>query len=131
MQEPSELQEPPVKDEDAAHPIARGWRQTLRDIVNALGEGDYALARGVQFVAPVPAATADQIRRYIADYGETLAELPDDTWKTSVSQWVGTHWDVLVDLWTIESGVSDMVLNTRVLEVDNAFRFEIVSVHVP
>lgn len=42
-----------------------------------------------------------------------------------------SHWDVLVDLWTVESGASDLVLFARVFEVENGFRFEIASVHVP
>jgi hypothetical protein len=121
----------PVKDENTTQPIAIAWRATLRDIVEAFVQGDYALARGLHSVAPVPPATAEQIRRYIADYGETLIELPDERWETSVSQWMGTHWDVLVDLWTLESGESDMVLSARVFEVTNGFQIEIDSVHVP
>ena len=121
----------PVKDENTAHPIASAWRATLRDIVEAFVQGDYALARGLHSVAPVSPATAEQIRRYIADYGETLVELPDETWETSVSQWMGTHWEVLIDLWTIESGESDMVLSARVFAMEDGFQIEIDSVHVP
>jgi len=62
---------------------------------------------------------------------ETLAELPDETWATSVSQWMGTHWEVLVDLWTVESGKSDLVLDARVFEQETGFRIEIHSVYVP
>jgi hypothetical protein len=130
MKESGKPQEP-VKDETTTHPIPSAWRATLRDIVEAFVHGDYALAEGVHFVAPVPLATSEQVRRYIADYGETLVELPDETWETSVSQWMGTHWDVLVDLWTLESGESDMVLNARVFEMENGFQIEIDSVHVP
>lgn len=68
---------------------------------------------------------------YFADYGETLIELPDDAWNTSVSQWMGDHWQVLVDLWTVELGASDVVMNVRVFEIDGGFRAEIDSVHVP
>lgn len=127
----SKTEQEPVKDEDGAHPIANAWKPALREIIKAFVEGDYELTRGIPSVAPVSKATADQIRMYIADYGETLAELPDETWGSSVSQWMGTHWDVLVDLWTVESGESDMVLSARVFEVDESFRIEIDSVHVP
>lgn len=122
---------PPVKDEDAAHPIASQWRPSLRAIVAAFVDGDYSLARGVQFVAPVSAATANRIRANVAGYGETLAGLPAETWETSVAQWMKTHWDVLVDLWTTEGGASDLVLSARVFEVESVFRVEIDSVHVP
>ena len=128
--ESGELQEP-VKDENTTHPIPSAWRATLRDIVKAFVRGDYALAAGGHSVASVSSATAEQVRRYIADYGETLVELPNETWETSVSQWMGTHWDVLVDLWTLESGASDMVLSARVFEIENGFQIEIDSVHVP
>jgi hypothetical protein len=48
-----------------------------------------------------------------------------------VCQWMETHWDLLVDLWTAESGRSDLVLAVRVFECDGDYRFEIDSVHVP
>ncbi len=122
---------PALKDEDAAHSVATAWRATLSDIVRAFVAKDYTLRRRPASVAPVGPVVADQIREYIADYGETLIEVPDDTWNTSVSQWTGDHWQVLVDLWTVESGESDMAMSVRVFEVDGGFRVEIDSVHVP
>jgi hypothetical protein len=120
-----------VKDEDAAHPVASVWRPLLRDVINAFVQGDYALVRGLRSIAPVPAGTAYQVRASIAAYGETLADLPDEAWRTSVSQWMGTYWDVLVDLWTVEAGSSDLVLSARIFEVADGFRIEIDSVYVP
>ncbi len=121
----------PVKDIDEEHPIAVAWRHTLQEIVHALVEGDYGLSRGIASVAPVDEATAEQIRGYVSQYGETLIELPDETWSTSVAQWMGTHWDALVDLWTRQSGRSDMILAFSAFETREGFRFEIDSVHVP
>jgi hypothetical protein len=100
-------------------------------VIEAFKQGDYVLATPVPMVAPVSSATADQIKAYVLDYGETLADLPDETWATSVAQWMGTHWDILVDLWTIESGRSDMVMDARAFEVEKSFRIEILSVYVP
>lgn len=77
------------------------------------------------------AATAKQARAYVANFGERLTELSDETWESSVSQWMETHWDVIVDLWTLESGKSDLVLALRVHEAGAGFRFEIDSLHVP
>lgn len=130
MSQSSEIQEP-LKDEGAAHPVANCWRPTLQEIVKSFSQADYRLKAKPMSVEPVSAAVAAQIENFIANYGEMLSELPDETWRSSVSQWMGTYWDVLVDLWTIESGESDMVLNVRVFEVGNVYRFEIVSVHVP
>jgi len=121
----------PQKDETQAHPVPNAWRETFFNIVKAIAAGDYDRIASVKSVAPVSSAIARQIRSYIADYGETLTELSDESWNSSISQWTGTHWDVLVDLWTEESGASDLVLSTRVFEVAEGFRFEIDSVHVP
>lgn len=121
----------PVKDEEAAHAIATAWRSTLREIANALAEGDYCISRGIPTVAPVSSATAQQIRAYVSAYAETLTELAGDTWSTSIAQWMRTHWEVLVDLSTIECRPSDLVLHVRVFEGPDGFRFEIDSVHVP
>lgn len=120
-----------TKDLDGEHPVASDWRPIFCEIVKAFVRRDYALAGGIAFVAPVSAKTAEQIENYVADYGETLTELSDDTWKTSVAQWTGNHWDVLVDLWTIESGRSDMVLHAEVAEIANGFRVKIYMVYVP
>jgi hypothetical protein len=130
MPDPSVYQLP-VKDEDAAHPVASAWRSALCAIVRAFVAGDYALARGIEHVSPVSPDTARQIEAYIAGYGETLAELPEETWRTSVAQWMGPHWQVFVDLWTAESGCSDMVLDVNVFEVGKSFRVEIHLVYVP
>ena len=105
-----------LKDPDAAHPIASAWRPMLREVVGRLAQGDYQLAQSVRGVEPVSASTAEQIRNYIAEYGATLVELPDDTWRTSVAQWMGTHWEILVDLWTAEEGRSDLVLGGDMLQ---------------
>lgn len=123
--------EGPLKDRDRAHPVVEAWRPPIREIVKALAEGDYELARSVRSVATMSKATAEQVRAYIADFGEALSDLPDETWDSSVSQWMGTHWDVVVDLWTVKSGKSDLILSLRVFESDGGFRFEIDSVHVP
>jgi len=120
-----------IKDEDAAHPIASAWRSTFQQIVKAFVEGDFVLARGIPSVEPIDPATADQIRDYVADYGETLVELPEDTWKSSVAQWMGDSWDVLVDLWTAESGPSDLVLDAKVFEAGDGIRVEVGLVYVP
>jgi hypothetical protein len=125
------VQEPAVKDEHAAHPVASAWRPTLCEVVRAFVRRDYALKQRIPAVAPVSAETARQIEQYVSDYGETLCELPDETWVTSVAQCMGSHWDVLVDLWTVESGRSDMVLDARVSETNDGFLVEIHLVYVP
>lgn len=121
----------PTKDGEAPYPIPGDWRPTFREIVRAFVEGDYALARGVPGVRPVSAETAEQMRWYVGDYGETLVTLPDDTWRTSECLWMWSFWDVFVDLWTAESGRSDMVLAARVFETDGGHEIDLHAVYVP
>ena len=79
----------------------------------------------------VDASTASQIQDYLADYGETLVPLPDATWESSVSQWMGGHWDVVVDLFTEESGRSDLVLAARVFDDRGSLQIVVDGVFVP
>jgi hypothetical protein len=124
-------QSTPEKDEQQQHSVPVVWRGTLRDIVGRLAAGDYGLTKSVDGVAPVSAATAEQMRQYVADYGTTLVELPEDSWTTSVAQWYGSHWDVLVDLWTAEEGRSDLVLFCNVRENGAGYLVALESIHVP
>ena len=121
---------PVLKVEDA-QPVPPAWRPTLREVVRALVEGDYSVTRGIPFVAPVGELSAEQMRTYVASYGETLVELPDESWDTSLAQWAGTRWDVFVDLWTRESGPSDLVLHVNVVEAELGFRFELHALYIP
>lgn len=132
MPETSEANEAPaLKDGESAHPIPGAWRPTLKRIVASLVSGDYALTEGIAGVQPVKKDTATQIGRSISDYGCTLVELPDETWRTSVAQWYGTHWEFLVDLWTREEGRSDLVLTGRVTETRDGYVFDLHLVYVP
>jgi hypothetical protein len=122
---------PAVKDVDAQHAIAGAWRPMLGEVVRSFVNGDYGLVKGIAGVEPVGDETAKQIEDYLSDYGATLSELPDETWQTSVAQWMGTHWDVLIDLWTTEEGRSDLVLAGRVEETNDGPRFSVSMVYVP
>jgi hypothetical protein len=125
MSAPTSDDPPALKDPDAQHPIAGAWRPMFREVVRRLVAGDYSLAE------PVSAAAAEQMRDYLSEYPATLVELPDDTWRTSVAQWMETHWKVLVDLWTAEEGRSDLVLGGTVVETSTGSRFTVDMVYVP
>ena len=121
----------PVKDEENELPIAEAWRPTIEQVVRRFAEGDYALDEAVAGVAPVSTETAKQIREYVEDYGATLVALDPETWESSVSLWMGDKWEVLVDLWTEEEGLSDLVLHLYVREDGPGYRFEVYLVYVP
>ncbi|MYM68696.1 hypothetical protein GTP45_17920 [Pseudoduganella sp. FT55W] len=112
-------------------PIPTKWRPVFRAIVASFLEHDYLLKSGVPGVVAVSEDTANHIQQYIADYGVTLAPLPDETWASSVCIWCGSHWDVLVDLWTREEGRSDLVLSARVADRNPDIVVEIHMVYVP
>ena len=121
---------PILEDEDREWPIPSEWRPTLRTIANALKDGNYSL-RGLGRVEQLDDDTAAAIADNIRAYGETLCELPDASWDTSVCQWQVEYWELLVDLFTIESGRSDLVAHIKVFEDDQGFTFKVHLVYVP
>jgi len=120
-----------LKDADAQRPIPSEWRGVLSAIVDAFKEADFSLKRGVPGVLPIPAHDARRMEDNIKDYGARLISLPEEAWRTSACQWMTRYWDVLVDLFTEDEGVSDLVLAVRVYEKDQKYVFDVQSVHVP
>jgi len=118
---------------------AAAWRRASRwlngsvfaEIVNAFADHDYELNRGVSGVDAISTKTAAQVENYIREYRATLVALPEEAWNSSVCIWAGSHWDVLVDLWTPEEEPSDLVLGARVVEAKSGFSFQVQMVYVP
>ncbi|BES71434.1 hypothetical protein RE428_24520 [Marinobacter nanhaiticus D15-8W] len=122
---------PVSKDQNNQTSIPTVWRSTLSAIVEAFKDGDYRIARNLVGVPSVSEEDAKQIKNNIVRYGATLTNLPDESWDTSVCQWMDGYWDVLVDLYTIEEGASDLALVVRVFEDPHSYVYEVQSVHVP
>jgi hypothetical protein len=120
-----------VKDESHKFPIPSAWRPVFRAIVGAFVRRDYRVSASAPGVAPLSDETAARIEKYIVHYGETLVELPEETWDSSVCIWQGNRWDALVDLWTRAEGRSDLVLSMRIFESAKGFAFHIHRVYVP
>ena len=60
-----------------------------------------------------------------------LAPLSQETWKSSVSMWMGDWWDVIVDLWSVESGRTDLVVELRINEDGEGYRYVVGIIYVP
>ncbi len=119
------------KDEKNERQIPTAWRPAFSKIVDAFCKKDYSLSSGIIGVSSVSNETAIHIKEYIQDYGEELVQLPDETWDSSICIWTGSHWDVLIELWTAGEGRSDLVLGAQVIEKDNRYIIDIGMVYVP
>ena len=121
----------PKKDESQAHPIAMSWRPMIKAVVSAFVNNDFELSSGLASVTPIPREVSDHNRNYVKEYGATLVELSDEAWKRSCAQWMGAHWDLIVDLCTKEEGVSDLGLTGKMEEVAGDYQFTIGLIYVP
>lgn len=122
---------PVVKELNNQTSIPTVWRSTLSAIVEAFKDGDYRVVRSVVGVRSIAEEDAKQHEQNVIRYRATLTNLPDESWDTSVCQWMDGYWDVLVDLYTIEEGASDLALVVRVFEDAHSYVYEVQSVHVP
>jgi hypothetical protein len=120
-----------IKDPDAEHPLAASWRPIFHEVVHAFVQGDYSTSHSLPQVRSIEPETANRMRAYVESYGATLVELPDQSWQSSVAQWMDTHWEVVVDLWTAEEGRSDLALHARVFEGKDNFEIQVEGVWVP
>ncbi|WP_125557957.1 DUF7668 domain-containing protein [Pseudoalteromonas rubra] len=120
-----------VKDEHQQQQVPSIWRKTLEKIIESFVGQDYSLNEGIDSVGSISNNLASYIQENIEEYGETLICLPEETWETSVCQWMESYWDVLIDLYTSESGLSDLVLVVRVYERGGSYYFEVNSLHIP
>ena len=122
-----------LKDPERQHGVPSAWRPCFEAIIDAFVRADYGLREPIAGVVPVQEGVSVQVEHYIRDYGEKLAPLSDETWESSVCQWMEGYWDVLVDLNTAAEGRSDMVLSARVQEneVTGSVSIQVCAVYVP
>jgi hypothetical protein len=120
-----------LRKDDAEQSVPEDWRSTFRQIVDAFLAGDFDLRdHPIGRVAPIDPDTARINASNIADYGDALAPLEEETWDRSVYCWAGGHWEFLVDLSTEHEKVSDLTLHAKLYEEDQD-RLEVCLVYVP
>jgi len=116
------------KDPHTETPVDEAFRPTLTWMADEIAAGRAPHAASVSACS---ADTWDVITGIIDDYGETLVRLPEATWETSVSQWDGQRWKVLVDLYTVAEGRSDLVMDVSITETETGFAYSLHLVYVP
>ena len=104
---------PKSTEQDGQQPVPEAFRPSLEGIVRAFASGDYDSKQAVPNVEPIRSIVAQQAREFVEDFGETLVELPEQAWVLSSSTDERGSQEILVDLWTAESGSSDCVGRSR------------------
>jgi len=111
-------------------PLPDGFKAPVADIVAALVRGDYESLDTDDRSGRVG---ADGLRRSVTEYGRTLVELPNVAFDLAESGEVSMRsgaWWVVVPLWTVEEGRSDLSLELSAIPIDGGHRFEIDDLHV-
>jgi hypothetical protein len=119
------------KCEDKELAVPSEWRDTFTRIVDELKAGNFRIDQVLSNVKPVSNQNAGRMADNIALFGDDLDKLPEEAWETSIYRWMDGYWEVLVDLFTIREGRSDLVLFARVFEKGDLYEFQLDSVHVP
>ena len=128
----NEISDPSSLDIGDTATVPDIWRADISTIVQSLCERDFTLSQPQDITTTVEPTTARHMKGALNDYGETLAPLPEESWKTSYCErFSEKEWKVEVDLWTTESGRSDMVLTIEVDGLEEGYSFELTSIHVP
>ncbi len=119
-----------VSKSEGELPIPTIWRKVFYDIVESFKADNFTLDHDMNDVDSISDDEAKYNKNNILAYGESLGSLDGNTWETSICRWMGDHWDVLVDLNTLD-GESDLVLFATVRDENGKFRYKVNSVHVP
>lgn len=114
------------KNADASQPVPNVWRPSLAHLVEVI-LGKHPAEAQSSFAD----ADLTRWRRTIADYGVMIGGVSDESWETSVAQWMDGYWEVLIDLCTPNGARTDLVVFVRVVEDASDYKFSVDSVHVP
>jgi hypothetical protein len=121
----------PEKNEKIEQAIPADWRPVIIEIVKDVQSGNLRPRNILGFDVDVDLSHVDDIYQSIDGYGDRLVSLPEDSWQTSVCRWMDGYWHLLIDLFTAEEGLSDLVLFIDVCEHDSFASFKIRSLYVP
>lgn len=119
------------KNEEIEQPIPIEWRPLLAGIVEDIRQRKLGSKTGANFEISVDPDEIELIYESVESYGDPLATLPEESWQTSACRWMGSYWHLLIDLFTLDEGLSDLVLFVDVYEHTDLPCFKIRAVHVP
>ncbi len=116
------------KGEGTEQPVPDGWRLALKRVADAFADGRVPTGDGIR---SVDEKTVKINFENIEDYPDATGPLRDASWETSISAWMGGHWEVLVDLSTVSGDRSDLVLHAKVFDLGDRVEIEPGLIYVP
>lgn len=119
------------KNEEIEQAVPIEWRPAIIEIVEDIRNRNLGSRDISGYDVEIDPAEIDDIYQNVEHYDDTLVSLSEGTWESSVCRWMGSYWQVLIDLFTAEEGLSDLVLFIDVYEHENRTTFRIRSLHVP
>ncbi|OTG67486.1 DUF7668 domain-containing protein [Acinetobacter silvestris] len=127
------IQDIPVPYDSALQsPIPTIWRDTIVLIVEAFKDKDFARLNTIPDVQFIDLEYALELAESIVNYGAHLISLSKDAWDTSVCLYMqNDFWIAIIDLFTVEEGRSDLILDLRIFKKENQFEFQINGIYVP
>ena len=121
----------PLKDLEKEHSIPDVWKDSICEVVIQLTKDNFELHNVSEYIALQSSDMAKFNRENVLEYGCCLKALSTECWSRSCYQWQGNYWDLIIDLCTVEEGVSDLVLKGRIYPIVSGYKYEFGMVYVP
>ncbi|OTG97337.1 hypothetical protein B9T24_04245 [Acinetobacter sp. ANC 4654] len=119
-------------DSEFQSPIPSIWKDCIIQIVEAFKDKDLARLNTLPSVQRIDLAYASKIAENIDAYGAHLMSLAEESWHTSVCIYMENEsWKAIIDLFTVEEGRSDLIIDLFIFKKENQFIFQINNIYVP
>lgn len=105
--------------------------QQIKNVIELLVNEEFehieALTKGVRL-------TSEQIRHAIEDYGRKLILPPSNAFElmnvVQIRNAVPSRWSIVMPLWTVEEGRSDLSLELTIVKSGAGYTVELDDIHV-
>lgn len=112
---------------DRAMSSAWPFETDVRQVVTFLAQTDYSAIERLSGGVRMSSADLEEVVR---QYGRTIVMPPMNAKWDVVAHDDGTGWSVVVPMWTVEEGRSDLSLSLLVYNNGQNFRIEVEDLHV-